>query len=90
MKWLRLASPVMTSNSARYRLRSAMIFSAVMSCFMPKMRHGTPSTLSTVAVIRIQRRLPFTVTISVSRLNPVRSAMARLRRLVSSLTESSG
>jgi hypothetical protein len=60
-------------------VRSAISFSSVMSCFMPKMRWATPSRLSTAPVSRIQRSLPDVVTISQSSAKSLQRAMASAR-----------
>ena len=54
------------ATSVMRRICSNISFSEVISCFMPKMRTGRPSIRSTIAVIRIQRRLPFAVVMRAS------------------------
>ena len=71
------------SRSARLLSSASLAISSVMSRFTPKMRTGRPASVSTDAVILIQRRSPRAVTISVSRRKSAPVASARPRIAVS-------
>jgi len=62
----------------------------VISCFSPNSRVGLSPAHSTVAVMRIQRSPPLGVTMAVSRLKPLPSAMARLRIVLSVFSDAAG